>query len=408
MAITVRATRGVVVTAAVALVVSAASSAAANQQGGQNDPPRPSRLVVATAHPVTASDAVSAAAQLDLDLIGLRQQQPGLEGEAYISESYPVEEYIADFNATYGTQPAIVGLVLEAPDVSAPTSSNTRARTSSTEALLGDELAEATSRMPVFTPPPTVAPAGLQQARERAAAGPLQSRTFSAFSTSASVAEKWAPNYSEIAAVTNFEGKRVIQTYNNWDLNSGAGHDPRLMPEDWGFEFDVSLFNPNRTGTQPLCSGEGADAFWATRAVRSWTVYTSASATLGSYLDFNNVLDACGRVSLAIGIGYPRNIPVSPSAEMITRIVADAGTKTSSRFGAVIQGVSNDCNNLGFAPNTDCMDLNIGRAFPGPGSKTLQVVNQTRNWSVPNCTYTDQGFSVDQAPDMVPYGCQQF
>lgn len=59
---------------------------------------------------------------------------------------------------------------------------------------------------------------------------------------------------------------------------------------------------------------------------------------------------------------------------------------------------------LALTPGSNCMDLNGSRTFPGPGTKILQIVNQNREWELPNCTSTSQRTStipasVEQVPE---------
>ncbi len=52
-----------------------------------------------------------------------------------------------------------------------------------------------------------------------------------------------------------------------------------------------------------------------------------------------------------------------------------------------VQVVSNDCNDIGQAPDSNCMDLNVVRDFP-LGSKGFVVSGRSNGFSFPGCYYT--------------------
>ena len=281
-----------------------------------------------------------------------------------------------------------------------------------------DELIEASRSLPLFEPasasPPDNSFAG--GARERLEQAVPQAEVFSNSTPHPRAGfppppEAWAPYLSEITAVENLGDEAVVLMTSSWTGDFFVGSRPSAMPTDWGIELEVSLYNDDLGLSHPFCLPTDLDEFWGVHDVNSWTLLVPNDpfgGNYGSYLDSQDASDPCSRNALAIGIGYPQNLPMSNVGRTIqTMIITDRGAVAESEMGAYYQAVSNDCNDLGLAPNTNCMDLNGSRTFPGPGGKNLTIVNPTREWTVPNCIYTNQVADprVEQRPNLVSNGC---
>lgn len=263
-----------------------------------------------------------------------------------------------------------------------------------------------------FTPPPDSLTANALARAEMSgsASHPSESTEIGIMGTPY---EEWAPNYSEIAAVEDNQGNAVVLMTHSWDGDQFTGARPTAMPPDWGIEMEVILWNDELNGVHPACASNELEEFWGVHDVNSWTVMVPGGqvATYGSYLDWQNLSDECGRNSLTIGIGLPRTLPVTFGTDTIqTMINTDRGTANESVMSSYYQAVSNDCNDIGQDPHTNCMDLNLNRTFPGPGGKVLPVLGKHREWTAPNCIFTTQGTppadaTVDQEPQLIPNGC---
>lgn len=205
----------------------------------------------------------------------------------------------------------------------------------------------------------------------------------------------------------------------NYETPDDRPHNVEYMPEDWGMEFDYNLYNDDLPGgnTRPACPFGNDRQFWGARGtnsgdeVRSWEVWVGGSTTVsagtwGAYFDGNDASDDCSSLGLSVGVGYPRNLNdglTGPDAGVIrvyTTVVADRGAKVSSVQSASYQATSNDCNNVGVEPNSNCMGLNVNRAFPGPGSDRHISVGKTAGYTAPGVLYSYSGWDgpLDYAP----------
>lgn len=266
------------------------------------------------------------------------------------------------------------------------------------------EVVKLTEAIPVFDADPVFRPAQRRSVLDDWPPAP------------SGVPEQWAPDHSQLVAKTvvypGHGGVAEVSTVSQWI--SARGHEIGSMPDDWGFEIDMSQFNDAFSGTDPFCPIGYNEGFFAKHvpvgddsSIISWSAWDITAggqpgdhgASFGAYFDHNTFLDDCGRKSIAVGIGYPQNVNQAYRgvAFLGTRVVTHRGADvTFSPISAVTQAVSNDCNDLGVAPESNCMDLNIGRTFPGPGSKILLSINKARGMHIPNCIITFQPDEVEE------------
>jgi len=175
-----------------------------------------------------------------------------------------------------------------------------------------------------------------------------------------------------------------------WD--SRLGYRPTNMPSDWGLEFGWDLWEDTLSGTRPVCAQRTG------RFVRFWSkTYNDAGGTdvnvtsfggnvpvsAQPYIDTNIDSDPCSRNSLQLGIGEPRNL-ASLTAYLLY-VGVRRGERSASSYSADVNAISNDCNNIGFSARSNCMGLNVNRAFPGPGPRGGLWINRANGWTVPGC-----------------------
>lgn len=323
--------------------------------------------------PVSAAAAFGWADAHGFELTRLRHSQD-FTGEYFPQERSPraaLVEYLSIIATDYGTQPEVVEV-----------------------SYLTTEVDPNHRRNPARLSPFDAPPASKSVVGSRTAAAAARARNLAPETAPAAYLPAWAPTYTEQLAREENPGIVVIRTFAKW--NSTSGNHPRHMPSDWGLEFDFSLFNDDISGVHPFCPPGTDDNFWAGRGtargeIRSWSVYNSGYSTgdLGGYFDGNDASDPCSRLGLPIGIGYPDNInarsPSSSSYELETTLRTDRGNQSASLFEHLYDAVSNDCNNLGLPPDSDCMGLNDNRVFPGPGADEAYTLNRDRLYYAPAC-----------------------
>jgi hypothetical protein len=176
------------------------------------------------------------------------------------------------------------------------------------------------------------------------------------------------------------------------DFQWTAGHSPALWPDsDWGLEIGLSLYNDDACQGQSYSSG-----WWASPTTYEWA--TNLPPTSEPYLDDDRAFDVCGRLAEAFGIGHPERITPSAATYVFAISATNLGYKASSPFGADMQIVSNDCNNLGASAGSWCMGLNTARPFTY-GQQSQVLVNRNRGAQVPGCARMYVGW---QAPGLWP------
>lgn len=165
----------------------------------------------------------------------------------------------------------------------------------------------------------------------------------------------------------------------------GFSGDPTIFPDDWGLELGFASYNPNITvGIRPLCSFGGNTEFWSSTYSNGyvWTTYNVPSST-APYVDYNIDSDSCRTNSVEIGYGYPQNILTDQ--DMNITLALEPGSESSSTASASAEMVSNDCNDIGAWPGTNCMGLNVTRTRPAGYEPSQIYVNKSRNWTIPDC-----------------------
>ncbi len=380
----------------------AAATALAGMPAAVGEPaetPTPSeiaRVEVPLSHPVTVDDALTLVDDVDLDVVGVRHEQPGIEGEYFINNGQSVEAFLESFETETGTQPQAVALIAE---VEATTSQSERSTSSALDAVqaeVGEVILDVSADLPEFTAPLAV-PTAEVDAKVAAAAETVPTDAAARLASAT-----WFPHYNEIYALQSFTGVEGadaanVAVYSIWN---GGSNSPDVIPTDWGIEVDTYQYNSQMLGIRPACASGVYSAFWGSKGsgpsgIASWYIYNLSSelpkTTLGAYYDWVDSTDACADQSLSIGIGYPRSLSnysetTGGSVVLQTVIHTARGTKSSSPMSVNMQANSNDCNDLGRGPASDCMGLNTNRVFPLGGAHIIS--GRSNGYSFPGCFYT--------------------
>lgn len=372
---------------AAALVLSLSSPAQASTAPAQDPEPRVSLL--------TQSFSVTTDLSTALDLldegsfpaaVGLRFENPQVVGEYYFASGKGSDEFLSDFKETYGTLPEIVGLV-----VATPFSSQ-----SEKEARRSAQLPTIDTGSIDFEAP-LVPDMKLEEIFGEPA--PMQRVNYAS-----TVKSGWEPQ-NVYAGTYRYNNSQYFFNTIEWGANS-----PENIPGSFGVEVQIDIYN-GATGVRgsvlpwELCGPNFRDAFIAKNYnLKSWYAASpyGGLAAAYPYVDLNDLLDSCGKSSMAIGFASPQDMPYGYGPygmEVWTEIEAQIGNTNSSGVGGTIQLVNSaSCPFNGSIAFTDCMGIpNIPPPAPYSSERlTLRdsrgwVANPNRCWTSP--TYGDSGLT---------------
>lgn len=197
----------------------------------------------------------------------------------------------------------------------------------------------------------------------------------------------WAPSFSEYRLVDE-GGQAAVYSHYSWS-NSPTAHSPEEVLLGWGIEFAVNLYNDDLVGFRPDCANPFNDlAFWAKHPGLTYSAYNSGFSTgnLGIYFDGNLFRDSCDRLSMTMGVGFPRVIAeyALESYDLQFIVRANFGSEPVNVVSSGFQVVENNCTG---APNSDCMGL-YEAEYPGAGGNLGTTLGMSRGWSTPGLCYS--------------------
>lgn len=377
--------------------VGASAPPGAADAAGDADSADVTRVEVPLSHPTTVEDALTLVDDVDLEVVGVRHEQPGIEGEFFIDNGQSLEAFLDGFEGETGTMPQAVSLIAAVDNADSASARNGTYAPSAAQVQEASEVVvEASASLPEFIAP-LATPTQDVDAKVAASAESASTDTASRLASAT-----WFPHYNEIFAMQSFsdvEGADTasVAVYSIWN---GGSNSPDVIPTDWGIEVDTYQYNDAMIGVRPGCAPGVYAAFWGSKGsgpsgVASWYIYNLSSelpqTTLGAYYDWVDGLDACSDQSLSIGIGYPRSLSAysettGGSVVLQTVIHTARGTKSSSPMSVNMQANSNDCNDVNRGPASDCMGLNTDRTFPLGGAHIIS--GRSNGYSFPGCFYT--------------------
>jgi len=349
----------------------------------------PPNVQVELTHPIDAANAQKIVASVD-EAIGFRFSQPGLVGEVYGGNRLDLQTASRTIAQDHNVDLAVESILITS------TSNFSSAATS--------EIVRHAALMPEVAKTPAGGPSELEanKLRRAALAAPASKQGVDT--------APWAPDHSALSAGT-VNGLAKIIMWSQW-VESSSGRDSALLPDDWGLEVEVSLFNSKNSGpTRPFCLPSNApDRYWfgtptptdlgREPAIVGWTLSTIGIPAVsldpeywGAYRDSASYSDNCTRQSLSIGIAHPAAAFGStgePIGGFKTTIYGEPGTENSSPYSAGYQAVTNNC--FGAQPNTDCMGLNPAADLPNGWGKSDLIVNLDRGWFMPGCVSYAYGY----------------
>ncbi len=220
---------------------------------------------------------------------------------------------------------------------------------------------------------------------------------------------RWDPDFADIASQSVSGGAEMyFQQYYNWN---GYTTHTTLLNSWYGFEAEVNIETTNsayQSGTRgagSLCpSGYKDQPYAKNYSGIFWAAFVNTGSGMGAmassveaYADYNDLLDACNRNSMAVGIRSPQNIPSHSSGmqEIMLTILAHRGVDTSGPISGTMQTIEEDmCVYWGWTgpSNTDCMGVMQQSVGERP------TLGDWRGWWAPNKCWTSNGYGGSGYP----------
>lgn len=157
---------------------------------------------------------------------------------------------------------------------------------------------------------------------------------------------------------------------------------------------DLERFPPwlGRPPVLPAGFGDSDWDFWSGTYEMGGIWGTNVPDASAPYADYNIASDGCDEIGVEVGIDFPRQL--AQDTLYLAFFELYPGTQSASRMAASVSMKSNDCNDLGLSPQTDCMGLNTDRDPPAGFDGSATLVNAPRNWTVPACFLMGEGFTA--------------
>ena len=247
-------------------------------------------------HNLRLADAVKASSPVS-DVIGYRYENGPIAGEFFPTDSKTVSQFLAEFADRYASSPQVTGVIIKEPSVQ-----DDAGRREGPESPVSTEPIQ-TELVEDFV----AAEVNLSEVKSRKSLSKDGESGSSQRGTT--TATEWRPELVEADVIR--DGDRILFTqFADW----GPDASPDDVPDNYGFEFEVNIFNDKSTGlTQPFCEVDYEDQFIAdyySVQPANWEIVASGNtnaASLQPYWDTNG-LDHCSRMTFSVGIRYPQLI----------------------------------------------------------------------------------------------------
>lgn len=350
----------------------ASTDAGASTNSSANQEDKVTRVEVDFAHKLSLTDALAAKKPAGDTPMAYRFDGDGVVGE-WAPSQISSSEFLSEFKTKYGTEPEVVGYLVNQKLESVQESAKS--------GQLPQRLEKVKVSAPVFDAPAIPQAKVKQLSRTQTAAV-----TPSATTAAASSATSWyaGGGYFSIGPGGN---------YMYFTAQVTSPHFTNI-PNGYGIEIGMDQINDD-TGTRggiPACGPDFRNRFvaenynWA-----SWQAYIPGGNVSASrpYADYNDLFDSCGRQSMAIGFQYANKVS---GTEVDTTIQAPPGYAVSNRLFSNIQIVDNvNCTSTagsGVGGLTDCMGtaqktppgLTVGETLLAEGKLNVQRLH-TVCWS---------------------------
>lgn len=311
-----------------------------------------------------------------------RFENPEIAGEYSPQTGGPISEYLADFEKMYGTQPQFVSVIVDLPVATAE--KWYRAGDLNGIAVRGTVFrAEKANRETIDNL--------LREHREQARG------SYSEMSTNGY--GDWKPEQADIKIFRIDSSTVYFEQFYYWN-----GTDTRAawMPTGYGIEMEINIRADSasyQSGLRPFCNGGYKDQPFAKNYGWTWSALvntgsgmTGVSSAVGAYADYNDLSDACGKNSMAIGFKSPAQLPSYPNGanEVLVTIIAPRGVENSGYIGGLVQSVNSpQCSVFPWMALTDCMGVSSGSVGNRP------TLGEYRNWRAPDKCWLSFNYGND-------------
>lgn len=323
-----------------------------------------------------------------------RFENPEVVGEFTLGGVQTVDEFLAEFDAVYGTEPTVVAAIITVP-VADLAAVDAEAKAPSTNV----------ARAADFVAPPADAAKMQSLFADHRPAGLDAQQSAESDAEQLWAPGDWRPEYAEVEVIRLGADKVNFIQYYTWD---GSSTSSTALHDTYGLEFQVDITTDEpgyQTDHRPICAFDYKDRPFAKNY--NWTWYASVntgsglvgmSSSFGVYADYNDLADDCNRSSMAIGIKEPQDVPSYPNGqqEVLFSITAGRGLDDTGEVSGTVQSINKSwCNDVPLMALTDCMGvaagtdgeritLNASRGFIAP-NKCWQSANRGQDAPVVYC-----------------------
>lgn len=313
-------------------------------------------LVYEFTEPVSLENAGSAIPSVEegMRLDAIRFENGPIVGEFNPNGDIDAESYAGQFREMYGVEPAVVSVrVVPQDEVLTQVAPS---RSHQQEEVI-EERIDIESRnlsIPVEIPTADVLE-GIVTTSDSANYGSQGKRA------GVDPYRGWEPEWAE--AGTWRSGAYQFFRIQGW---WSAGYTTKNVPQGFGLEFGIDLYNNRGGGVRPACLPHVSEYFLGKmKAWPSWQMivpgWTPGVGDAGVYADWNDLGDACNRRSFTLGARYAQRLPMiwaANKADVTVLIQAENGPASSNTVGAGIQMVDNGyCDIEPLLALTDCMGV---------------------------------------------------
>lgn len=328
-------------------------------------------------------------------VVAWRFENPEIVGELSANPQTSVEDFLRNFDESYGTQPQFVAAIIEVP------ADQAEARYASKRSA--EHEIESTG--PDFVADP-VDPARIDALLDERRANVGTAKSDMGIQSLPPQAKNWFPEYADIIIQREDPLRILFDQYYTWN---GTDSKTSNLSADDGFEMEVNITTDNpayQAGSRglPACPAgykdqpfaKNYDYEWWAALVNTGTGLTAMASDVNAYADYNDFGDNCNRNSMAIGFRTPQAIPSYPNGqqEVAVQIMAFRGADTTGRISSgLVQSVNaTGCVLQPWLSLTDCMGLSESTS----GNRLTLSEQSSVGWIAPPKCWSslDYGFGL--------------
>lgn len=357
--------------------------------------PEVTRVTLPLDHAISLLDASWIAKTLPEPVLAYRFENPQIAGEFAPHNEWTVSQFLTQFSIDWGTEPEVVGLIVERP-------------------VAQDQDSKIQPEMTVITGAPKLTAALATGAKVDA----FEEARAPAGTSASAVGINLLPNeWRPSSIAVNIQKHPGLPgVYVNQFASWQSGASPANVNSNFGWEMEVNLRNSSvPAGYRPACNANFKDQFFAKNySWYSWSVFNSSYTSIGAtspYADYNDLGDSCSKQSIAVGMKNPQSMlpsPNNPPFALVLDIHAPSGNVATNKIGALWQTVDKTyCNRWpgNTMSSTDCMGVDQLR-YPDRDTYVRPVLSEGRDYVAPDrCWQSDDYGTTDPYSIFPGSGC---